>query len=443
VPPGRASTGNRLLVTVLFWFALIASVELWWVNTPVTSTSNRAELLIAAGRITGMAGGFILLTEVAMMSRLRLFESWVGTHDLLRWHKTLGVALVILIPAHAGLLVAGYAVAAKTPLTRQAITMVTTLEDMVSATVATGVLVVAGLLAGRFFRRRLPYELWHALHLSLYVVIPLGYGHQFALGAQVLRPGFARWYWIVLHALVGACVVWGRLLRPLWFNARHRFRVIDVVHESHDWVSLYIGGHRLDRVPVRAGQYFRWRFLARGCWWQSHPFSISAAPNGAWLRVTIKAVGRHTQDLQDLEPGARVLLSGPSGAFTPDRRLRDKALLIAGGGGIAPIISLLEELPTGTMLIYRAGSQHDLVFREELEGLARNRGTQVYFVVGSRTDHWPRRILTAEGLRELIPDVTERDVYLCGPQGLVKASVKALRRLGVPRRQIHLDPFEF
>jgi ferredoxin-NADP reductase len=50
--------------------------------------------------------------------------------------------------------------------------------------------------------------------------------------------------------------------------------------------------------------------------------------------------------------------------------------------------------------------------------------------------------LSPAGLRELVPDVQCRDVYLCGPDGLVSAALETLRRLRVPRRQIHLDPFE-
>ena len=64
-------------------------------------------------------------------------------------------------------------------------------------------------------------------------------------------------------------------------------------------------------------------------------------------------------------------------------------------------------------------------------------------VLGGRDDPWPKRVLTQRGLRQLVPDVHRRDVYLCGPEGLVSTSVKTLRRMRVPRRQIHLDPFEF
>jgi ferredoxin-NADP reductase len=118
-------------------------------------------------------------------------------------------------------------------------------------------------------------------------------------------------------------------------------------------------------------------------------------------------------------------------------------LLIAGGSGIAPIRALLEELPAGTIAIYRARDEQELIFRDEFEWLARERCAYVYYVVGSREEPGPRHLFTARGMRELVPDVTRRDVFLCGPPGLVQASLDVLRRLRVPKRQIHLDPFEF
>jgi ferredoxin-NADP reductase len=208
-------------------------------------------------------------------------------------------------------------------------------------------------------------------------------------------------------------------------------------------VSIYIGGRRLDRLHARAGQYFRWRFLTSGCWWQAHPFSLSAAPNERWLRLTVKVVGDHTEKLPYLRAGTRVFAEGPSGVFTADRRIRPRALLIAGGSGIAPIRALLEDLPRGTVVIYRARSADELVFRQELNWLADVRQAQVWYVLGSREDPAPRQLFTPKGMRELVPDIRRRDVFLCGPAGLVDTSVATLRRLRVPRRQIHLDPFEF
>ncbi len=446
--PGRrrrqSDAGNgQILFVILFWFALVASVELWWLDTPTRALTSTSEVLIAAGRITGMVAGFILLAQVLLMSRVGWLERGMGSHSLLTWHRELGGFLVVTVLAHMAFIIVGYAEVAHQSVTSTTWSLLTTYEDMISAFVATGLLVVIGILAIRAIRRLMRYEVWYYIHLTSYLVLLWSYGHQFADGQELVDHPFGRWYWISLYVFVLACLAWGRVIGPLLLNLRHRLQVAEVVSEAPDMVSIYITGRRLPELKVRAGQYFRWRFLTRGCWWQAHPFSLSAAPNDEWLRLTVKVVGDHTEELQYLDPGVRVFAEGPSGVFTAERRVQHRALLIAGGSGIAPIRALLEELPTGTVVIYRARSEDELLFREELEWLARDRGAQVWYVLGGRDDPGPKKLFTPRGMRDLVPDVRRRDVYMCGPPGLVETSVKTLQRMRVPRRQIHLDPFEF
>ena len=170
--------------------------------------------------------------------------------------------------------------------------------------------------------------------------------------------------------VVLAALAWGRVVAPLRLNLRHRLWVASVVAEGPDIVSIYIAGRDLDLIG-HAGQFFRWRFLARGFASQAHPFSLSASPHPDWLRLTVKVVGAHTSALRALPIGTRVWAQGPYGAFTALRRTRTRALLIAGGSGIAPIRALLEELPLGAAVIYRASHVQDVVLREELDRLAR------------------------------------------------------------------------
>ena len=87
-----------------------------------------------------------------------------------------------------------------------------------------------------------------------------------------------------------------------------------MVAEGADMFSIYIDGRRLAELDAQAGQFFRWRFLTRGGWWQAHPFSLSAAPNGRWLRLTVKAVGGHTARLRRDAAGHAGLREGPFGA---------------------------------------------------------------------------------------------------------------------------------
>ncbi|MFI7427337.1 ferric reductase-like transmembrane domain-containing protein [Micromonospora sp. NPDC049836] len=443
-PPGRPrrGAGGRRALVALFWLGLLAAVAPWWLDTPPGSLAGTAAVLTAAGQITGLIAGYLLLVQVLMMSRLGVLERWLGGERLSRAHRDIGATLLVAVLAHLSLLVVGYAGRQRNSVLGEVGALLTGYEDMVSAFVAAGIMVVVGCTAVRGVRRRLPYELWYHLHLTSYLALLLGYGHQFSNGAQLYEPGPVRTGWSAGYLLVVAALVWGRVLAPLHFNLRHRLRVADVVAESPDTISIYLTGHRLNQIDLLGGQYFRWRFLNAGGWWQSHPFSVSAAANGRWLRLTVKVVGAHTADLRDLTPGTRIWAEGPSGTVTAAHRTRERALLIAGGSGIAPLRAMLEELPPGAALIYRARTPADVLMQRELDWLAQARGTAIWYVVGSRDDPGPRQVMSPDGLRRLVPDLTRRDVYLCGPDGLVEQAVQVLRRAGVPRRQIHLATFE-
>jgi predicted ferric reductase len=441
-PPARGGKARRLL-TLIFWAGLVASVEVWWLNTPMSSVDSVIGALTEAGRITGMVAGYVLLVQILLMSRVGWLDRIVSANDIVLLHRDLGFTLVISVLAHMATLIVGYAMSDRLSLWSETTTILTTFPDMISAFVATGLLVGVGLLAIRFVRSRLPYEVWYRLHLTSYGVLLLAYGHQFTAGRDLSTPGIARTYWLSLYWFVLACLFWGRIIALLRLNLRHRLRIAEIVSEGSGMFSIYVQGRRLDELNAKAGQFFRWRFLARHCWSQAHPFSLSAAPNKRWLRLTVKEVGEHTAQLRWLRPGIRVIASGPTGTFTAEHRIRHRALLIAGGSGIAPIRALLEDLPYGTIVIYRASSDDDLVFRGELDWLADARNLEIHYVVGGRNDPGPRAAMSPRGMRRLVPDITRRDVYLCGPEGLVTAAVKLVRRLHVPRKQIHMDPFEF
>ncbi len=100
---------------------------------------------------------------------------------------------------------------------------------------------------------------------------------------------------------------------PLWRNARHRLRVTAVVPEAPGVVSVHLSGRRLDRLPAQAGQFLTWRFLNRRGWTRGNPYSLSAAPDGRSLRITVKELGDNSAQLRSLRPGTPVLFEGPSG----------------------------------------------------------------------------------------------------------------------------------
>jgi predicted ferric reductase len=308
---------------------------------------------------------------------------------------------------------------------------------------AAGIVVVAAGFSGRAARRRLSYETWHAIHVLLYAAVILALIHQLFEGSTFKSSLLTTAYWWTLWTLAALALIVGRVVMPLWRNAIHQFRVASVVPESENVVSVHITGRHLDRLPARAGQFFIWRFLGHGHWWQANPFSLSAAPDGRSLRLTAKAVGSTSSGLRHVPVGTRVFAEGPYGAFTTLQQTLGATLLIAGGVGITPIRALLEELTGSVIVLYRVHTMADAVLLDELRALVHaRRGAEVHVLTGRTGAGSPaNEPFAPPNLLALVPDLADRDVFVCGPPAMTATVLVSLRALGLPRRQVHAERF--
>ncbi|MHB8671332.1 MAG: ferredoxin reductase family protein [Acidimicrobiales bacterium] len=421
----------------------LAVIWLWWRDTPATSLRSLGDRLTAAGRVTGLVGTYLVLVQVVLMARMPWLDRLIGSDRLSVWHRSNGAYTIILLVAHAALTIWGYSGSDHFTIAHETNVVIRSYPDMLTATAGLAVLVVVGFASARVARRHLKYETWYFIHLYTYLAIALSFSHQLATGNDFVNHPGNRLLWIGLYVLTGVLLVANRIVMPVRSTLYHRMRVAVVVPEGPDAVSVYITGWHLDLLPTESGQFFRWRFLARDGWWQAHPFSLSAAPNRRFLRITAKGVGDHSAELARLAPGTPVIAEGPFGSLTGRRRTRPKVLLVAGGVGITPVRALLEELPAAPgdlTLLYRAHAEADLLLRSELEELAETRGIRVHYLLGRR-DEDPRP-LSAGVLASHVPDVGDHDIYLCGPPGMMDEAARSLRKLGARRAQIHREHFE-
>ncbi len=432
-----AAIGPRALLAAI-GVGAVAVLTLWWRST--LSVVGLGGWLTGAGEILGLLSGYSVVILVLLMARVAPIERGVGADRLARWHAMGGRYVIGLVSGHALAIIWGYAVNAHTNPVTETGTLLTTYPDVLMATVAWFLLLGVGLVSARAVRKRMRYETWYYLHLYTYLAIALAFSHQFAVGASFVDNVAARFWWASLYLVVAALVLWYRIAVPVRDFVRHGFRVAGIRHEAPRTVSIYIKGRRLRELEAAPGQFFRWRFLARGQWWQSHPYSLSAIPNDELMRITVQDTGDHGSGLAVLKPGTRVIAEGPFGAFVPVRSTRP-VLLLAGGVGIAPLRAMFAALSGAVTLIYRASTWQDVVFQAELDAIARARGATVHYVIGTRSDLGGDP-LSAARLRELAPGLHRMDVYLCGPPGMTGTAVTALTEAGVPRRRIHYESFE-
>ncbi|MEZ0093726.1 ferric reductase-like transmembrane domain-containing protein [Streptacidiphilus sp. EB129] len=442
-PSPHADTVAGALLAAIGAGAVVV-VFLWWSDTG--SVVSSGAWVTNAGRLFGLLAGYAAPVLVVLMARVPVLDRTLGSDRLARWHAMGGRYMVGLVSAHVVLIVWGYALTDRKGLVAQTTTLVFHYPDMLKATFGTLLLFGVGAVSARAARRRLSYEAWYYLHLATYLAIFLTFFHQLSNGAEFVLDTKARLLWYGLYLGSAALILWFRFVLPVRDAYRHRLRVAEVRPEGPGVVSVFVTGDYLDELAARtrAGQFFRWRFLTPGLFLAANPYSLSAPPGPGYLRITVKDLGTHSRSLARLRPGTRILAEGPYGAFTAARRTRPKVLLLAAGVGITPIRALFETIPAAPgnlTLVYRASRAEDLIFRQELESIAAARGARLHHLVGTRAESGEP--LQARRLLALLPDLREHDVYLCGPDGMVRTAREALDTAGVPARRIHHESFEF
>jgi len=390
------------------------------------------------GSLTGLAGTYLALVMVLIVSRVPFVEHVLGFDGLLRWHRRLAPWPISLIAAHVVLLVIAYAQAARNGVWHEIGLLVSTFPYMLEATIGFVLMMAVATVSARAVRRRVRRERWWAFHLCMYLALGLAFAHVIVLGPSFVRHPVTELLWALLWLATVGLVITYRFGLPIVRTLRHQLRVAEIWPEGPGVVSVVCRGRKLDRLVTAGGQFFEWRFLTRGMWWQAHPFTLSGRPSPSKLRITVKSLGDYSSAVARLAPGTRVAIEGPYGVFTASSRRRRKALLLAGGIGVTAIRALLEDLPPSAepVVVLRATRKEDLVLADEVAELAALRKGKVYELIG------PRSAVQLERLPQLVADFRKRDVYVAGPEGFVRAVVATVSRLGVPKEAVHFEGYE-
>jgi len=449
--PERTRSSRRLWRVDLLQASAVASVAvvmaLFLADGGATQFGDPGAALTSLGIIAGLVATDLVLVMLLLAARVPLIERAVGHDAAMALHGKLGKPVMYLLVAHGVLLLAGYAISDGIDLVAEAVT-IWSLPDLPLAVLGFGLftlVVVTSLVA---VRRKLRYESWHLIHLLVYVAVLAALPHQFSVGGLLAEGTWQRWYWLVVtFATLGAVVVF-RMLMPLLATLRHRLVVAAVEPLDDGVVSITLRGAQLDRLRATGGQFFVWRFLARGQWWQAHPYSLSAAPRGDSLRITVRALGAGSASLAGIRPGTRVAIEGPYGIFSEASRSRPRIALVAAGIGVTPIRSLLETAsfrPGEATVVLRTPAPSSGWLLDEIRELCRSRGATLITVPGPRGGGWLTDAAEREGLslEVLVPRLADSDVYVCGPRAWSEGVIAEAHAAGLAPEQIHHERFDW
>lgn len=452
-PEQRRARRRQWRIDVLQAFAVASvavAVALFLAEGGATRFAGAGAALGSAGILAGLAATDLVLVMLLLSARVPLIERAVGHDAAMALHTRLGKPVLVLLIAHGVLLLAGYAAADGVDVVAEAVA-IWSLPDLPLAIVGFALflaVVVTSLVA---VRRRLRYEVWHVAHLLAYLAVFAALPHQFSVGGLFAEGTWQRAYWLaIVIATLGAVVAY-RVVAPVIATVRHGLVVESVtpVGDPRDGVvSVAMRGRRLDRLRAGGGQFLIWRFLAPGQWWQAHPYSLSAAPTGERLRITVRSLGDGSADLACVAAGTRVAIEGPYGVFSEAARSRRRITFVAAGIGVTTVRALLETAafrPGEATVVLRTPAPAEGWLLDEVAALCRARGATLLTVPGGRGRGWLTPAAEREGLdlARLVPSVADSDVYVCGPRGWADEVLAQARAAGARPEQLHHERFDW
>lgn len=437
------------IIEVLAWATVVFVTAIFFIDGGVKDLSTAQNIWSAIDRLTALVATDLLLIDTMLVARIPWIDHYYGQDKATVAHKKLGKPILYLVLAHFIASVVQYALADNKNLIAEFFSMIT-INDLLFATLALVLMILVVVTSLNFARKAITYEAWYLVHILAYGSILAAVPHQFSTGNDIAGKPIAQVYWITLYLFVLVNVVWYRVLRPIVRSMRVSLRVAGVVRESSDTVSIYLTGNKVGSLGGEAGQFYMLRVLTPSQWWRPHPFSISAAPNESFVRFTVGNRGDDTALLQHLKTGTKVMLEGPYGVFTEERRTKEKVVLMAAGIGVPPIRAMAESMaarPGDVTIIYRLRDQADASLLAEVREIARRRGFHLHVLDGKRgvgtswmnADESGRS--DSDRLLDMAPAIKNSDVYICGPTVWTHSVVRTLQNLGTEERQIHAEEF--
>ncbi len=397
----------------------------------------------------GVALGFIGLAMLCLQSvltaRYPKLSGAVGQDTMLQFHRQTGLVAFGFVLAHPAVLLltnSGYwaFLDVRVNFLRAVF--------LILALVALPALIVTSLWRETF---HLPYQWWRLGHGALaLMILVVGLVHITRVHYYLADP-WKQVVWVAMGTASMGSILYVRALKPLRVR-RHPYRLVGVSPAAaHTW-TLTLEPERGTVLDFRAGQFVFLTLADTPFSLEQHPFSIaSSADQRDRLEFAVKELGDYTGRIGTAPVGQVGFVDGPYGSLRLPTDPTASILMIAGGIGISPIMSMLRTLrdrdhDARVVLVYAADRIEDLAFGAELDDLARHLPLVIVRVLREPPSEWggERGLVDAALLhRHLAPDVAATwHVVLCGPAPMMDVAERTLRDTGVPLDRIHSERFD-
>lgn len=411
----------------------------------------------------------IIFLEFLLSGRIRLLSKTLGVDWVLQIHQLMSRTAAIFLLAHPLLYTLPNAPAFSS-FPPNATYLGFTTGTAFTGTVA---LVALILLIGLAITRHtgfIKYEYWRISHALLAVSIALmGFHHTSHAGRYSQETVMLR-YWQIALGISLLTLIWVYVIRPL-IQKLHAYEVVNVRETAHKIYELTIKALNSKVLNYQAGQ-FAWLKLKSTTPVFENPFSFSSAPNISGhgnkdhLQFLIKDVGDFTHQVSELKVGDLVYLDAPYGNFgnfdhSSLKHTEGNIVLVAGGAGIAPIISLLRGLThtknakllsKNIRVIYGNRIQEQMIDLASMVDLQAFTNLEIIHVVTESNADWHgvSGLLDQSNLEKILiakdtdlSELKDTQFYICGPAVMIDSVESALADMGVPLSHIESEKFQY
>lgn len=439
------------LLTILYWLSPLVPIAVTLAAYP----ARYASAMDALPMLLGATAFTWLMAQLVLSARIRFIERHFGLDSLMRLHAITPILIIVLALIHKFLMERLFGESLKTQLGTAGLIFL--------ITVSTLAVVFLGGMAGRFIapivqlrkalavNKAFRYRCQRLLHmlsplgaLILFIHVLLSSSARFNMGVRLV--------YTLYFAIASGTWIWHKLFRP-WQQRRHPFTVREVRQESAGIWTLRLTAPDINRFRHAEGQFGFIKFLTGSMSREPHPFSFSSMQDDhGTLTMTIKELGDFTRTIGQAKPGDMAAIDGPYGRFTPSLHKHEQLVLLAGGIGITPMLSILNHMQitkptTPVLLIWGINTSSEIIRPDFLKELQQDMPGFHFIPVVFRQPGFDGEtgLIDREKIERLTQtygfDSTKTGYYLCGPTPMTQSVRKTLRLMAIPRSHIHDEQF--
>ncbi len=440
-PTRQAAKLPAALLILLYFTGVFAPL----LTALIFGKHGRESFVYESGLSIALVGFALLLIQFVLASRAKWLDRHFEMGRVYQFHRAMGIIAGVLLLTHPLLLAAG----------RGGGPLLIGLQQPLYVWLGRGALLALVLMAVQAaFRARLhlEYQKWQISHSLLSAAILVsGFLHVMQAGGD-WKLAAMKVLWFLLAGAAVLAYAWRRFGLPR-FLKKQAYWVTDVRQEAAGVFTVSVAPPPGVPVPdYLPGQYQYLTFRRDGQPAEEHPFTLSSsATQPGVLSSMIKGFGDFTKTIGETRPSDAVLADAPYGRFSyllhPDE---ESLVFLAGGIGMTPFISMLRHL-RGTrtakkvLLLYANQTEADIAFREELAAMeaADAPSLSVRHFLSRPGDGWQgeKGRITEDMLHRLVPDISGKGFYLCGPLLFIQGLAGALHERDVPAGRIYYESF--